>query len=120
MNMLRNATNLLTKWNIRNNRKPLIVWGARQVGKTYLVKDIFAEEYYPDAYIYIDFKIEDEIRDFCDHTANAEKIIEYISLYKGKDINKNSSKLKGYIVSCSILPTGNINFCKDPFLVNSL
>lgn len=53
MNMLRNATNLLTKWNIRNNRKPLIVWGARQVGKTYLVKDIFAEEYYPDAYIYI-------------------------------------------------------------------
>lgn len=51
--MLRNATNLLTKWNIRNNRKPLIVWGARQVGKTYLVKDIFAEEYYPDAYIYI-------------------------------------------------------------------
>lgn len=51
--MLRNATNLLTKWNVRNNRKPLIVWGARQVGKTYLVKDIFAEEYYPDAYIYI-------------------------------------------------------------------
>ena len=51
--MLRNTTNLLTKWNIRNNRKPLIVWGARQVGKTYLVKDIFAEEYYPDAYIYI-------------------------------------------------------------------
>ena len=54
--MLRNATNLLKKWNIRNNRKPLIVWGARQVGKTYLAKDIFAEEYYPDAYIYIDFK----------------------------------------------------------------
>lgn len=53
MNMLRNATNLLKKWNIRNNRKPLIVWGARQVGKTYLAKDIFAEEYYPDAYIYI-------------------------------------------------------------------
>ena len=51
--MLRNATNLLTKWNARKNRKPLIVWGARQVGKTYLVKDIFAEEYYPDAYIYI-------------------------------------------------------------------
>ena len=37
--MLRNATNLLTKWNARKNRKPLIVWGARQVGKTYLVKE---------------------------------------------------------------------------------
>ena len=55
--MLRNATNLLTKWNARKNRKPLIVWGARQVGKTYLVKDIFAEEYYSNSYIYIDFKI---------------------------------------------------------------
>ncbi len=44
--------------------KPLIVWGARQVGKTYLVKDIFAEEYYSNAYIYIDFKVEDEIRQF--------------------------------------------------------
>ena len=52
MNILRNATNLLAKWNIRNNRKPLIVWGARQVGKTYLVKDIFAEEYYSNVYIY--------------------------------------------------------------------
>lgn len=51
--MLRNATNLLTKWNARKNRKPLIVWGARQVGKTYLVKDIFAEEYYSNSYIYI-------------------------------------------------------------------
>ena len=50
--MLRNATNLLTKWNARKNRKPLIVWGARQVGKTYLVKDIFAEEYYSNSYIY--------------------------------------------------------------------
>lgn len=48
--MLRNATNLLTKWNARKNRKPLIVWGARQVGKTYLVKDIFAEEYYSNSY----------------------------------------------------------------------
>lgn len=51
--MFRNATELLVKWNVRKNRKPLIVWGARQVGKTYLAKDIFAEEYYPDAYIYI-------------------------------------------------------------------
>ena len=94
--MLRNATNLLTKWNARKNRKPLIVWGARQVGKTYLVKDIFAEEYYSNSYIYIDFKIEDEIRDFCDHTANAEKIIEYICLYKGKDITKNTLLIFDY------------------------
>lgn len=113
MNMLRNATDLLTKWNIRNNRKPLIVWGARQVGKTYLVKDIFAEEYYPDAYIYIDFKIEDEIRDFCDYTANAEKIIEYISLYKGKDINKNTLLIFDEIQECPNIISSLKYFCQD-------
>ena len=53
-----------------------MVWGARQVGKTYLIKDLFAEEYYKGNYIYIDFKKEDEIREFCTNTANAEKIIE--------------------------------------------
>ena len=111
--MLRNATNLLTKWNARNNRKPLIVWGARQVGKTYLVKDIFAEEYYPDAYIYIDFKIEDEIRDFCDYTANAEKIIEYISLYKGKDINKNTLLIFDEIQECPNIISSLKYFCQD-------
>lgn len=30
-------------WYNDKNRKPLVVWGARQVGKTYLVKDLFAK-----------------------------------------------------------------------------
>ena len=74
--MERNATKKLIEWNDNKRKKPLIVWGARQVGKTYLAKDIFAETYYKDRYIYIDCKIEDEINDFCSKTANAEKIIE--------------------------------------------
>ena len=64
--------------------------------KTYLIKDIFAETYYKDHYIYTDCKIEDEITDFCSKTANAEKIIEYISLFKGKQINKNTILLKSF------------------------
>ena len=85
--MERNALQNLIAWNSDKRRKPLIVWGARQVGKTYLVKDMFAETYYKDSYIYIDCKIEDEIRAFCSETANAGKIIEYISLRKMKHIN---------------------------------
>ena len=42
------------RWNESKNRKPLIVWGARQVGKTYLIKEIFAERYYAGKYVYID------------------------------------------------------------------
>ena len=62
--MERIATQKLVEWNNNKRKKPLIVWGARQVGKTYLIKDIFAETYYKDNYIYIDCKIEDEISDF--------------------------------------------------------
>ena len=88
--MERNATQKLIDWNNNKRKKPLIVWGVRQVGKTYLIKDIFAETYYKDNYIYIDCKIEDEISDFCSKTANAGKIIEYISLLKGRQITENT------------------------------
>ena len=76
--MERIALQKLIDWDKDKRKKPLIVWGARQVGKTYLVKEIFAETYYKNNYIYIDCKKEDEIREFCSETANAEKIIEYI------------------------------------------
>ena len=82
--MERTAIAKLIKWNENKRRKPLIVWGARQVGKTYLIKEIFAETFYKNNYIYIDFKKEDEINEFCSKTANTDKIIEYISLFKGK------------------------------------
>lgn len=52
----------------------LVRWVKHILLRIYLPKNII------QILIYIDFKIEDEIRDFCDHTANAEKIIEYISL----------------------------------------
>lgn len=38
--MERIALQKLIDWNENQKKKPLIVWGARQVGKTYLVKDI--------------------------------------------------------------------------------
>lgn len=66
--MQRNVLSQLIKWKDNPKRKPLIVWGARQVGKTYLVKDLFAEAFFKGSYIYIDCKIEDDIRRFCNNT----------------------------------------------------
>lgn len=54
--MERIALKKLIDWNNNKRKKPLIVWGARQVGKTYLVEEIFAKTYYEDNYIYIDCK----------------------------------------------------------------
>ena len=90
--MERTALQNLIDWNNNKRKKPLIVWGARQVGKTYLIVELFAKKYYKNNYLYIDCKAEDEIRAFCSETANAQKIIEYISLLKGKQINENNLK----------------------------
>lgn len=111
--MERNALQKLTDWKNDRNRKPLIVWGARQVGKTYLVKDLFAEKYFRDSYIYIDCKIEDEVREFCSETANAGKIIEYLSLLKGKRIDENTLLIFDEVQECPNIISSLKYFCQD-------
>ena len=52
--MERNALQKLIAWNHNKRRKPLIVWGARQVGKTWLMKEFGKEEYKDTLYINFD------------------------------------------------------------------
>ena len=111
--MERNALQKLIDWNNNSRKKPLIVWGARQVGKTYLVKDIFADTYYKDNYIYVDCKKDDEVREFCSKTANAEKIIEYLSLLKGKQINENTLLIFDEVQECPNVVSSLKYFCQD-------
>ncbi len=111
--MERVALQNLIDWNKNPRRKPLIVWGARQVGKTYLIEEIFAKTYYKDKYIYIDFKKEDEIREYCAKTANAEKIIEYISLSKGKQIDQDTLLIFDEVQECPNIVSSLKYFCQD-------
>lgn len=111
--MDRLALNDLIEWNNNKFRKPLIVWGARQVGKTYLILELFAKQYYPDNYLYIDFKYEDEIRDFCFETANVQKIIEFISLQKDVDINENTLLIFDEVQECPNIISALKYFCQN-------
>lgn len=111
--MERIALQKLIDWNNNKRKKPLIVWGARQVGKTYLVEELFAKIYYKNNYIYIDCKKEDEIRKFCSATANAEKIIEYISLRKGTQINENTLLIFDEVQECPNIISSLKYFCQD-------
>ena len=111
--MERLAMQNLIAWTQNKKRKPLIVWGARHVGKTYLVKDLFAEKYYKDNYIYIDFKIDDNVNEFCQKTANAEKIIEYLSLLKGRHIDENTLLIFDEIQECPNIISALKYFCQD-------
>ena len=111
--MERIAIQKLIKWNNSNRKKPLIVWGARQVGKTYLIKDIFAETYYKNNYIYIDFKADDDVNKFCSQTANADKIIEYLSLLKGKKITEKTLLIFDEVQECPNIISALKYFCQD-------
>lgn len=61
MNLQRKAYEELLKWKVKNNRKPLIIRGARQVGKSTLVED-FSIEF--DHYISLNLENPKDIRIF--------------------------------------------------------
>jgi len=97
IDMERFALEKLLAWNQKKPRKPLMVYGARQVGKTYLIRDIFAERYYKNRYLYLNLKFEDDIRDFINGegpysspTSNAGKILEHISLRLNRKIDEKT------------------------------
>lgn len=94
--MERTALKQIVDWS-ESRTKPLVVYGARQIGKTYLIKNIFAERYYKGNYIYIDFKKDEEARSFINGNGtstsaivDAKKIIEYFSLRENRTIDKNT------------------------------
>ena len=89
--MERKYLNDLIAWLNDDLRKPLIVYGARQVGKTTLIRDIFAKEHFKGNYIYIDCKKNLDFADFCYNHIDPKEIIDYLSLKENKVIDKNSN-----------------------------
>lgn len=75
--MYREAVNELIKWKESRRRKPLIIEGARQVGKTWLVKD-FARSHYENL-VYVNFEEQVYMRRLFNADFNVDRIIEAIS-----------------------------------------
>ncbi len=82
--MKRNATESLIIWKNNEERKPLILKGARQVGKTWLMKN-FGENYYR-SYVYFNFDEEAELKSIFETNKNPQRIIELLSLLSGEKI----------------------------------
>lgn len=79
----------LISWKNKKNRKPLLLYGARQVGKTYLVKK-FGEEYFKDV-IYVNFETNNFIGKMFEENITPEFIIKNLELTFGKKIEKEST-----------------------------
>lgn len=74
----------LIEWKGRNDRKPLIIRGARQVGKTYIL-NYFGNNYYNDV-AYFNFDHDSGLNELFVNTKNPNRIIEQLSLVYGKKI----------------------------------
>ena len=82
--MFRNIMQDLIKWKNDTNRKPLILRGARQVGKTYIIKQ-FGEENY-DGVAYFNFDHDTELYNLFEHTKDPIRILEQLAFIYGKAI----------------------------------
>lgn len=86
--MERTAISELYEWKSRSDRKPLIVRGARQVGKTWLILD-FAKKAY-EQYVYVNFEEDSFLNHVFEDDFDIDRIITAISLRTQQDIGKDT------------------------------
>ena len=83
--MKRKAYSDLMKWKEKEGHKPLVVTGARQVGKTYLI-DYFARKNYPH-YIYVDFSSMVLMRKAFESNLDVDNVLSLMNLYSDKRLD---------------------------------
>lgn len=82
--MKRNALKALMQWKSSEDRKPMVLKGARQVGKTWLMKEFGRTAY--DSFVYFNFDEEDELKSIFEINKNPQRIVELLSLIAGEKI----------------------------------
>lgn len=87
--MKRTAYNQLLAWKQKENRKPLIIKGARQVGKTWLMKEFGKKEY--ETVAYINFEKETLLSGLFESDFDIQRILSSIQLVTGIVPNTNST-----------------------------
>lgn len=96
--MRRYAINKLIAWKESQNRKPLIIRGARQVGKTWLMKEFGKTQYKKT--IYINFEDNDLMREHFSKDLNTKRIIEGLELEHSKIDADNTLIILDEIQEC--------------------
>ncbi len=84
MEIRRKALEQLAEWKTKPSRKPLLLTGIRQVGKTWLLKH-FGKKYFVDT-AYFNFERQEELSQFFRTTRDPGRIIDNLSLVHGRAI----------------------------------
>ena len=89
--MYRKAIEHLFKWKAKKNRKPLVIRGARQVGKTWLMKEFGKTAY--QSMVYINFDNNRRMKELFSTDLDTERIIIGLELYSGDKIDPDNTLL---------------------------
>jgi len=83
--MYRTKIKELIKWKLDKNKKPLIIQGARQVGKTWLIKEFGKTEF--KKMVYVNFEHETELQDLFLKDLHIPRIITSLEAFSGISIS---------------------------------
>ena len=81
----------LAKWKEKKNRKPLIIKGARQVGKTWLMKE-FGKRYFENM-VYINFENNPRMKNVFEMDYDIDRILSALKVECGKKIEAEDTLL---------------------------
>ena len=87
--MYRTAIEKMKKWKDSRFRKPLIIEGARQVGKTWLMKE-FGRQFYQQT-VYVNFDSNKQMKDLFTSSLDIEKIIMGLEIYSDMSISPENT-----------------------------
>ena len=87
--MQRTLMDKLVDWKRNPNKKPLILQGVRQCGKTFLLKE-FGSRYYDDVF-YCKFDEDKSLADFFEPNLDPRRIIKDMSVFRNKDIKPRTT-----------------------------
>lgn len=110
--MERTLIHELLVWKEKENRKPLILKGVRQCGKTYLLKD-FGNRYY-DTVAYFNFEETDSLISVFEKDYDTKRIILELELFLGKSIKPGTTLIVlDEIQECGRALTAMKYFCEN-------
>ena len=91
--MDRAAMKKLIEWKNKKNRKPLVIMGARQVGKTWLMRE-FGKHYY-EKVAYISFYNNERMRSIFETDFDINRILAAINIEAGVTVEKENAEAVG-------------------------
>ena len=89
--MRRKILDELVKWKARDHRKPLLLWGARQVGKTWILKE-FGRKCFKNT-VYISFYNNKRLAAIFEQDYNPDRIIEALEIELHEKITPDETLL---------------------------